>query len=256
MKRAKDCQRAGLTRAGEEASIPTMMSLGRAGLKDAPGPAAARRLREEYRRGGHLRLPAFLDAGLLSAVRRSVRRAGCRELRTRVMRARLTADAFPDVQLMFLLTSPDLFAAVRALTGCGPIRYFCGRVHRWNPDSGDYLDWHSDAAYNTTRRVALTINLGGRYRGGRLQLRDRRGRQLADMANTGPGDAVIFHPGPGRWHRNTPVEGRAPKLSYIGWFYGPGGRGASAPFHPGLAHLRKPLRMRRAPDDAPPFAPR
>src|SRR5262245_45998072 len=46
--------------------------------------------------------------------------------------------------LELLANDPQLFEAVRTVTGCGPIGCFHGRVYRMVPGSGHYDSWHSD----------------------------------------------------------------------------------------------------------------
>ncbi|MHB8383527.1 MAG: PqqD family protein [Candidatus Binataceae bacterium] len=80
------------------------------------------------------------------------------------------------------------------------------------------LEWHDDAVRD--RLAALSINIGaGIYRGGRLELRDRKaGKILARVSNRGIGSAILFRIGPTLQHRNSPVIGSVAKTAFAGWF--------------------------------------
>jgi len=90
-------------------------------------------------------------------------------------------------------------------------------------EGGNHESWHgdddADAALNN-RMVTLSVNLSsGTYDGGVLELR-RRGsdRLLHRVANTGPGDAILFRIDDALEHRVTDVAGAVPKMAWAGWF--------------------------------------
>ena len=115
-----------------------------------------------------------------------------------------------------LLNDSTLFETVQSITGCDPIGSCYPVVFRLDPGTGGD-SWHDDVDGN--RLVGLTVNIGGRYDGGVLQLRDRRtGHLLGAVANTGPGDAVMFRIARGVEHCVTPVTGMLPRLTMAGWF--------------------------------------
>ena len=66
----------------------------------------------------------------------------------------------------------------------------------------------------------MSVNLSPKpYAGGILQLREARSEEiLAEIANTGLGDALFFRISPELKHRVSPVEGIVPKTAYAGWF--------------------------------------
>ena len=68
--------------------------------------------------------------------------------------------------------------------------------------------------------VAMTVNLStDGYAGGFLEMRERSSKKIfAELANTGPGDAILFELAPELQHRVTPVEGSYPKTALAGWF--------------------------------------
>jgi hypothetical protein len=120
--------------------------------------------------------------------------------------------------LELLANDPELFAAIRTLTGCGPIGCFHGRVYRMVPSSGHYDSWHSDEGFD--RLITMSINLSAEpYTGGLLQLREKASSQLLhEVANIRLGDAIVFRIAPTLTHRVTEVAGTAPKTAYAGWF--------------------------------------
>lgn len=120
--------------------------------------------------------------------------------------------------LLFLVNAPEIFQAVEAITGCGHIGCFVGRIYRRSAGGGHHDDWHDDAIDN--RLVGLSINLGrDPYDGGELRLRDRATqRELYNRANTGPGDAVLFKIDPDLQHIVMPVTGFAARTAFAGWF--------------------------------------
>jgi len=122
--------------------------------------------------------------------------------------------------LMLMANDPRLLALVEALTGCGSIGCFEGRVYRFVPGSGHHDSWHSDIGNN--RLVALSVNLGReRYEGGTFQLRSAASREiLRELPNLTPGDGIMFRIHPGLRHRVTDVIGPVPKTAFAGWFRG------------------------------------
>jgi hypothetical protein len=120
--------------------------------------------------------------------------------------------------LRFLIGAHDVLRAVEDLTGHTPLRMAQVRVYRFEPGSGHHHDWHDDIGEG--RRLGLSVNLStAMFEGGRLQLRERESqRLLADVSNTGAGDAVIFRLGRDVQHQVLPVTGTAPRVALAGWF--------------------------------------
>jgi hypothetical protein len=79
--------------------------------------------------------------------------------------------------------------------------------------------WHNDLLENCL--VALSINLGqSTYQGGLLQLPDRASDRVFDeIANTVPGDALLFRLDGALQHRATAVTAGV-KTAFAGWFFG------------------------------------
>lgn len=169
-----------------------------------------------------LRWPAFFTADLLTLVQR--------HLLPDRFSTRVAERVYPpavDLKLRdervhgllhFLLNEPALVAAVRQVAGVPDITGFVGAVYRILPGAGHRDSWHTDADGN--RRVAITINLSeGAFEGGEFQMRERAtGRAMATIANTGPGDAVLFAIDPALEHCIAPMRGHAAKTALAGWF--------------------------------------
>ncbi|HEX4347468.1 MAG TPA: 2OG-Fe(II) oxygenase [Vicinamibacterales bacterium] len=119
---------------------------------------------------------------------------------------------------IFQLNDPELFEVIERVTGCEPIGSFFGSVYRIVAGMGHFHTWHNDLDGN--RMVALSINLSpGGYRGGVLQLANRESHDtLAEIANTGWGDAAIFEISESLEHRVTAVEPGPDKTAFAGWF--------------------------------------
>jgi hypothetical protein len=120
--------------------------------------------------------------------------------------------------LQFLTNDPALFSCIQAITGCGAIGCFEGRVYRLASAGGLYDSWHDDNEQG--RMVGMSVNLSRvPYLGGRFQLRLKAsGKLLVEIANPGPGDATLFRIAPSLEHRVTDVAGPAPRTAFAGWF--------------------------------------
>jgi hypothetical protein len=129
------------------------------------------------------------------------------------MRPRGSASA-----LVLLANDPRVFREIAAITGCGRIGCFDGRVYRLAPGPDHHDSWHDDMVDH--RLVAMSINLTGKpYGGGILQIRDREnGRILHEAKNHGLGDALLFRLAPHLQHRVTAVEGKVARTACAGWF--------------------------------------
>jgi hypothetical protein len=120
--------------------------------------------------------------------------------------------------LELVANDPKFFDVVSAITGCGSIGSFVGRIYRMVPGQGHYDSWHSDVGRD--RMVAMSINLSTQpYRGGLLQMRRADSNDVFyEVANLGVGDALMFRVDPSLLHRVTDVVGSVPKTAYAGWF--------------------------------------
>ena len=72
--------------------------------------------------------------------------------------------------LNFVMNNAELFRVIEAISDCGHIGSFVGRVYRFMPGSEHFSSWHNDAVQN--RLVGISLNLSAaKYSGGLLQLR-------------------------------------------------------------------------------------
>lgn len=79
-------------------------------------------------------------------------------------------DAALHLRLWTLLNDVRLFRVVEQLAACGPIGCCVTHVYSLDATPASRDVWHGDADGN--RLVALSVNVGGRYDGGSLQIRD------------------------------------------------------------------------------------
>lgn len=177
------------------------------------------RLRDGFERDHHIVVPGLVRRELWDRVCREVDAGRFEEWQLNTGHTELCMRSTRAVGLMDLFVSdPLLFEAVRRMTGSGRIGAFVGRIYRMLPGSRHEGTWHGDNVEG--RLVAMSVNLSDAdYSGGLLEIRERDSqRVLHRIANTGPGDAVIFRIAPELQHRVSAVGGDAAKTSYAGWF--------------------------------------
>jgi hypothetical protein len=186
-----------------------------------PGDAEVAAWRDEFAASHCVRFPRFFDERLLEWLRAQLAAAPFR------LRVHEGIDPPPvdlglvDDRLLAivrtLLNDGRLFTIVRAISGCDAIGTFLGIVYRMEPRPEHFDTWHGDMDGN--RMVTLSVNLGDRYEGGVLQIRDRTSnRILHEVANTGPGDAILFELADHLEHRVSAVTGTVTKMALAGWF--------------------------------------
>jgi hypothetical protein len=177
--------------------------------------------RGHFDRHQWLKLPNLLDGPMLDYVQREISRATFVEVwHTSVTPPSVDVCMTPNAlsaMLELLCNDPAVLGAIESATGCGPLVRFNGFVYRLTPDAGHHHNWHNDVLQG--RRVAMSINLGPEpYDGGVLMIRERgTERVIAEVENTGAGDAVLFRIDPALQHRATPVT-RGIKTAFAGWF--------------------------------------
>lgn len=184
-------------------------------------PAAHVAGRDHFDRRHWLRLPHLLSDGVLHDVQRRLAAATFVEVRhTNVTPPSVDLCMTPNAlsgMLELFSNDPALLAAIEALTGCAPLSRFDGFVYRLVPDIDHHHNWHDDLVHE--RRVAMSVNLEPEpYDGGILQIREREsGYIIEEIANTGPGDAILFRIDAALQHRATAVT-RGVKTAFAGWF--------------------------------------
>ena len=168
-----------------------------------------------------VKLPRLLDPALLSAVQQGVAAAQFVELRHEgVDPPSIDLHMQPNAtSAMLELVTNDrvLFRAIEDVTGCAGLTRFSGFIYRLEPGHGHHHNWHNDVQSN--RVVAMSINLEpAPYAGGMLQIRERDSERIvAQVENTGPGDAILFRISPRLQHRAVAVESGV-KTAFAGWF--------------------------------------
>jgi hypothetical protein len=176
-------------------------------------------LREAFRRDYCVLLPGFFDAGFTDEISHAIQQAAFYHRQHGKIGSEGCMEANPTLaRLLFAINDPRVFGAIDAITGCGSIGCFDGRVYRLGASGSDGDSWHNDLGDN--RLVALSVNVGIEpYLGGELQIRDVRSGEIVNcVRNADPGDAVLFRISPDLEHQVTPVEGSSPRTAFAGWF--------------------------------------
>ena len=178
------------------------------------------RLRQSFERDHFVLLADFLDSALVSVVLPHVQRAEYQSAAYKGIGSELRMAKNPALDVLFFLANGlRLFGLVQAITGCGHIGSFEGRIYKLISHPQHNFDWHDDLR-DTSRLIALSLNLGTEpFRGGFLQIRETRPDGItSEIANTGFGNAVLFQVSSELQHRVTPVEGDVARTSFAGWF--------------------------------------
>jgi len=193
----------------------------RRGVVVHAGAARLEALRDELARRHTIRFRRFLERDLLERVQRDID-GGTFAPRADAGIAEelcLEANRANDV-LTFVMNSPQMYELVRALTGCGEIKHFAGRIYRFDPRVPHHDSWHDDTSGGDKRAAGFSLNLSREiYRGGTFQIREKtKPEDVVEIENTGGGDAFLFRIAPELQHRVTSVDGVYAKTAYAGWF--------------------------------------
>jgi hypothetical protein len=176
-------------------------------------------MRRSFDRAHVIRLPQFFAPDLLEFVRRSVREGTFVDRADEGLAREQCMEPNPALALLYLVANDaKLFDVVREISGCDHIGSFIGRVYLMRAGAGHYDRWHSDM--DGSRLIGISVNLSEKpFAGGVFELR-RAGSDVVTsrVANTGPGDAVLFRIADDLQHRVTPVEGDAARVAFAGWF--------------------------------------
>lgn len=175
-------------------------------------------LRDEFQHRHLVRLPHFVHPEFFTLVERSVAEGRWERYSGDFDSEEVLRQGAAVALLHFVANWPQMLNFVHQITGCGPFTWFGGRVYRMSSGAGHHDDWHTDDVDG--RRVAMSINLSRRgYQGGLLQMRARGGAALlAEVANTGPGDATFFRISKALEHRVTDVLQGEPRVAFAGFF--------------------------------------
>ena len=196
-----------------------MLQLTRSALVCTETPESLAEMRRCFDRSHALRLPGLFHAELLDFVQRSIRTARFADRADEGLTLERCMDPNPMLGMLYLIANDGrLFDVIRRMTGCGPIGSFIGRVYLRLAAAGHYDRWHSDI--NGVRLIGMSVNLtDGEFEGGRFELRQTGSDTLEwAVANTGPGDAILFRIAEGLQHRVTAVEGHVARVAFAGWF--------------------------------------
>ncbi len=176
-------------------------------------------LHDLWRRNHFVVLPGLLEASLLAFVRSHVAIGEFFDFQHRASGHEACMRSNAAVWLLdFLMNAPELLRVVESITGIDRIGWFDGRIYRLTPGTDEGHHWHDDNTHG--RKLGVSVNLiDTPFEGGLLQLRDSQTcAALAEVANTGEGDCVIFRLGDDLEHRVLPVTGSVPRIAFAGWF--------------------------------------
>ncbi len=201
------------------AGVGPLLQLTRRGAVWHGTEAAQGVSRDEFSRRHVIKLPALLDGQLLRQIHIAIDRSQFRELVHPGIASELCMATNACLGLLhFLVNDRHMYRLVEDVSGCRPISFFSGRVYRRLPNSTHHDSWHSDLVEG--RQIGMSLNLSAQpYEGGLFEIREAAAeRQLAAIANIGPGDALLFRIDPALEHRVTNVRGAVPKTAFAGWF--------------------------------------
>jgi hypothetical protein len=183
-------------------------------------PAQLASLREQFDAYHAVIVPGLFGPALLAEVQGELERAPFTERDYDGLAGELALDESVALvaRLLFLVNDPELFRAVEAIAGSGPLARFDGRIYRRLATATHYDNWHDDL-HDPAHLVAMSVNLSVQdYAGGVLLVRCKgTERVLAELHNTGPGDAILFRVALELEHRVTSVTAGV-KTALAGWF--------------------------------------
>ena len=190
------------------------------GAVTLPSDDEIHRRRAEFEAGHFVRIAGFVSADLLQWIRRELRAAPFHwEIHDDTdppAKNLQLGDAQLQLKLCTLVNDSRLFGTVERMTGCAPIGCCLTHVYCLDaaPESRDA--WHGDVDGN--RLIAISINVGDAYSGGRLLIREQAGgRIVSEVDNPVAGSAVLFRIRGDLEHFVTPITaGR--RLALAGWF--------------------------------------
>lgn len=196
-----------------------MIQLELKGVSDELSSSELQELRAEFAERQCVFLPKLVSREVLDRIRPQLDTASFHLWSVPELGAREEVDTHSlRGFLLLVIQRAPFFRVIEEITGYSPIRGLDGTVNRLLPQPGHHLLWHRDTQ-EPERLLGISIHLGSHpYEGGRFQLRDEvRERRLADVAITGPGDAIVFGLAPELSHRVTPVVGEHPRITFAGW---------------------------------------
>ncbi|MGH9668628.1 MAG: 2OG-Fe(II) oxygenase [Terriglobales bacterium] len=190
----------------------------RAGLTVSASPIELEDLSRQFQQQHAIVLEQFLEPGLLARVQEEVGRMQFVLLGHGAYATELSlpADGIATRMLVLLTNNPQLFALIERIANCPPLGRYDGRIYRHLPSPEFFIKWHNDLVEG--RQVGMSINLGAdAYEGGVFEIRKAR-KLLSRVANTTPGNALLFRIHQDLMHRVTTVKGGVPKTAFAGWF--------------------------------------
>jgi hypothetical protein len=165
-------------------------------------------------------LENLLEPALLKNIQQQIERAAWQGRAFDDFGTELTLDNSTTINLLlFLLNNQKFLDVIRFITGCAQLSEVICRVYRQCADTQHQIQWHTDTD-EPDRQVGFSLNLSTDvFRGGTFELRERQtARPLAQVNNSGFGDALLFRIFSNLEHRVTQVAGPVAKTACAGWF--------------------------------------
>ena len=195
-----------------------MIQVSRRGIKYSDSAESLDSVKAAFVSQNWIRFPGFLDPEFCEIIQRDLDNSEFQDRQKSFYTEVTPRNSAAPFAMLMMLNNTALFRVIEKITGCDNLTCFMGRIYRHLPGTGHHLDWHSD--WDGRRRLALSVNLSNEaFQGGVLALRENKtGRILAELPNTGLGDAILFRISQDLEHSVTDVEGPAVRTTLAGWF--------------------------------------
>jgi hypothetical protein len=173
----------------------------------------------EFRETHWVRLPQLLEPSILDFLQARLDNSQWESMSHGKIGEEYITNDLPTTSLLhFVMNRPKFRTVIEEITDRKGLQWFRGRVYRMIAGAGHHDNWHSDMAYSN--EIGMSLNLSRNiFRGGLFMLQESGSKRvLTRVANTGPGDALIFRISPDLHHRISDLEGDEPKTAFAGWF--------------------------------------
>lgn len=182
------------------------------------------RLRQQFADHRHITFESLIQGDFLNAIVARLAESGFRHVEDEADGPQIRpVDPRIDYGLHYMLNQPEVLSAVGDAIGHG--------VHLWMGHStlltADFEhDWHNDIhamielnGDRFQRVVPLLVVFTTPPAGGELQLRHVGEEGQTAIPLEHPGQAVLYHSGPGMTHRCVVEADDDPAMLHVGWFH-------------------------------------
>lgn len=190
----------------------------RSRLAISASPAEIEAMAEAFGQRHAMVFPQLIEPELLVQIQDAVERASFEPRHHHDIGEELCMayESLALQMLLLLANRPQMLDLIQRITASPQLGQFSGRVYRFPPRPEFFEPWHDDATRG--RQIGMSVNLGKEpYEGGEFELRAGE-TTIFHVANTVPGNALLFRVRPGLQHRVTAMSGAVPKTALAGWF--------------------------------------